>query len=221
MDTAPIFGTDLLGGRGAPKLKGELAKVILPKSKYTGAVKGSARRRPDSMTSSEIESEFWSKVDKSNGPDSCWLWSGPSKTSKKKAKPGYGHFTIQHYGVFFVKSPAHVFAYKSHNKVEIPNGIRVCHRCDNPPCCNPKHLWLGTDKDNIRDAWKKGRARSNLKPNPMHGSKHPRSKLTEAAVLSIRQELAEGATVKATAIKYKVSTGLISMVGKRQVWKHV
>lgn len=91
------------------------------------------------------EVRFWAKVDKA-GPDECWLWT--ASTNK-----GYGQLAIK-------PSPqpvmAHRFSYELANG-PIPDGLAVCHTCDNPPCVNPAHLFLGTKGDNNRDMVAKGR----------------------------------------------------------------
>jgi hypothetical protein len=78
---------------------------------------------------------FWARVEKlSTG---CWEWSG----FRNLARGGYGYVEGRR---------AHRVAWELANG-PIPEGLHVCHRCDNPPCCNPSHLWLGTDLDNARD----------------------------------------------------------------------
>ena len=81
---------------------------------------------------------FWSKVDKTG---SCWVWTA------RCDKDGYGQFDGKQ---------AHRTIY-SWEIGEIPVGLLVCHSCDNPPCVNPSHLWLGTAKDNAQDRENKGR----------------------------------------------------------------
>ena len=96
--------------------------------------------------------KFWNKVDR-RGPDDCWPWL------KGKDRKGYGQTTIayQHHR-------AHRLAWELANG-PIPAGLCVLHRCDNPPCCNPGHLWLGTQRDNAHDAIAKGRFKK-MNPKP-------------------------------------------------------
>lgn len=97
---------------------------------------------------------FWKKVTKT---DSCWLWIG--------ANTKYGWGTMKINGVMY---GAHRISYAIH-KGEIPEGIFVCHNCpggDNGLCVNPSHLWLGTQKDNVRDCVNKKRSRHFLVGNP-------------------------------------------------------
>jgi hypothetical protein len=90
-----------------------------------------------------VAERFWAKVEKTEG--GCWLW-----TASRHPK-GYGLLS-------FGNRPAraHRVAWQLTNG-DIPPGLFVCHRCDNPPCCNPEHLFLGTNTDNMRDASQKGR----------------------------------------------------------------
>lgn len=84
---------------------------------------------------------LWSQVDRSGGPDACWLWQGHCD------RGGYGRLA---------GARAHREAWVQ-TFGPIPDGLWVLHRCDNPPCCNPRHLFLGTPKDNTRDMMEKGR----------------------------------------------------------------
>lgn len=98
-----------------------------------------------------ISERFWNKVERREA-DACWLWTGGT------ARKGYGVFTtgtkrdgsIRHH-------VASRFSWELHHGT-IPDGLYICHSCDNPACVNPAHLWLGTQQDNITDMWQKGRA---------------------------------------------------------------
>ncbi len=94
---------------------------------------------------------FWIKV-KRGGPDDCWPWQGTRSN-------GYGQIAVTHDGRGRRQRRllAHRVAWELANGKKIPRGLLVRHRCDNPPCCNPQHLLLGTHGDNIADAVARGR----------------------------------------------------------------
>jgi hypothetical protein len=99
---------------------------------------------------------FWSKVDK-NGPTlrvelgPCWIWKGHT------AENGYGRFAWRDADLRVQSRPAHVVAWEQSNGRELPDGMYGCHRCDNPPCCNPDHVFPGTSQENRLDCIAKGR----------------------------------------------------------------
>lgn len=101
---------------------------------------------------------FWEKV-KMAGPDQCWIWTADTIG-------GYGKIKVEG-----IHNMAHRVSYTMH-KGPIPKGLHVCHSCDNPPCGNPNHLWLGTVKENMADRDRKGRGKlpymlKQLEPKPL------------------------------------------------------
>jgi len=109
---------------------------------------------------------------------------------------------------------------------EIPTGLCVLHRCDNPPCVNPAHLFLGTRVDNNRDMFIKGRhARGAAnghytKPEATRRrAQHPRAKVSEADVAAIRAARAEGRRVKDIAAGYKLDRSQVSRISRGVSWK--
>jgi len=96
-----------------------------------------------------LPTRFWAKVQKTA---TCWLWTGT------RTRQGYGQFAVDKR----TRASAHRMAYElTHGP--IPEGLDVLHKCDNPPCCNPEHLFLGTHQDNMIDAVHKGRLRGTKK----------------------------------------------------------
>lgn len=118
-----------------------------------------------------VAERFWKKVDRSGGDLACWPWIGSRQPN------GYGKVRVQ--AIRTAPLQAHRVAWElSHG--EIPHGLWVLHRCDNPPCCNPSHLFLGTPKDNTTDMVGKGRVAlgdrngSRLHPEQLtRGDQHP------------------------------------------------
>lgn len=130
--------------------------------------------------------------------DGCWEYQG------QRDPKGYGRFPMSG-----KKQLAHRAAWMLRYG-DIPDGLMVCHRCDNPPCCNPHHLFLGTASDNVQDMVQKGR--QNL-VNPK-GEDHGMAKLTSADVDEIRSTYAAGgATQRSLAEDYGIC--------QAQVWRIV
>lgn len=133
----------------------------------------------------------------------CWEW-------QKCKRGGYGRITIS--GVATVT--VHRYLWELVNG-SIPVGLNVLHRCDNPPCCNLSHLYLGTQADNVLECEVKERG------NHPKGVQHGRAKLTEDAVREIRALKASGAKSIELARKYGVSDFVISQIVKNRLWTHV
>lgn len=112
------------------------------------------------MLAPEAIAKFWSMVDKSAGPDGCWVWTG------SRSYKGYGVFNAR-----VGTRNAHRIAWQlTHGPIASPD-IFVCHACDNRPCVKPTHLWLGSCADNMRDASNKGRCEGQAKTHCIRG--HP------------------------------------------------
>lgn len=152
-----------------------------------------------------LETRFWAKVERRSGDD-CWPWLG--------ATNGAGYGTISR-GGRNAMATAHRVAYELCVGA-IPAGHFVCHRCDNPICVNPAHLFAGTPAENTHDMMAKGRARRGRTV----GEASPHAKLTEAAVREIRKQLGTRRT-RDIAKDFGVSKTLISRIGTGQNWGHV
>lgn len=94
------------------------------------------------------------------------------------------------------------------------NGLMVCHHCDNPPCCNPDHLFLGTSSDNNKDRASKGRTVT------QHGESQHMAKLTDDDVRQIRCLLALGMNCPAVARMFQVTRGTVNFIQRGLTWKH-
>jgi len=149
------------------------------------------------------EERFWSKVDKT--PSGCWVWLSTKNTQ------GYGRFSIR-------VAPWKQRWYSAHRLVwEWAHGeepaLCVLHRCDNPSCVNPAHLFLGTHKDNARDREAKRRRRA------PKGALNGRAKLTEADVLDIRRR--RGTDPVYIAGLYGVSHEHVRRILSGESWSHL
>ena len=155
---------------------------------------------------------FWDKVDK-QGPNDCWEWQGANRGN------GYGAMKLDEHVV-----SAHRIAWTIMNG-EIPTSLLVCHHCDNKTCVNPKHLFLGTQADNMRDAYRKGRITlpaNRADTQFQKGERHPGSKLTDNVVLDIRQIYQGGSvTYRDLSKYYDVDRSLIYQIVKRKKWTHI
>ncbi len=148
-----------------------------------------------------FEERFWRFVGKGE-EDECWPWKGA------RLEAGYGHFVYN-------KQPlkAHRVSFEiTHGK--IPEGLCVLHKCDNPPCVNPKHLYAGTHKQNSFDRDSKNRGAK--------GETQGASKLTTAEVLEIRRLHASGKyNQKDIATMFNCNHSNVNQIVNRKSWKHI
>jgi len=136
---------------------------------------------------------FWLKVDISS-ENECWNWIA------SKYRNGYGQVSIRRADGSKTMGLSHRVAYQL-TFGEIPEGMVVCHRCDNPACCNPTHLFLGTTRDNINDKMSKGRASGNYHCGEEHGN----SKLTMEKARELRDFRASLSFVQSAAESRKTA----------------
>ena len=145
---------------------------------------------------------FWARCEKKE--NGCWVWVGATLPDG--------------YGILSFKGKSHRAHRLSYSLAvwEIPVGVSVCHKCDNPACINPDHLFLGTQADNVHDCVRKGRRASKK------GTNNGRSKLSEKDVKRIRKIFAEGKKNKTEISKlFGVSDTLIGLIVRRKSWPHV
>jgi len=153
-----------------------------------------------SRKSRPLSERFWEKVNV-RGSEECWPWLAATKQG------GYGRIS----GERGEPQLSHRVAYKLAVGT-IPDGLVVCHRCDNPSCVNPSHLYLGTQADNLCDMRSKGRG------NPPRGSRHPKARLTEELARAIRHDPRSHRQI---ARELGIGKSTIGMVKAGITWTHV
>ncbi len=148
-----------------------------------------------------LEERFWSHVDKSG---ECWVWTGALYSSPK-----------WRYGKFYVAGKICAAHRVSYEIVIGPVDVGMCvlHRCDNPPCVRPDHLFLGSFADNSADMAKKGRS--------TFGERNPRAKLTDREVRAIRSSWDSGARRMDLAVRFNVSQQMVHNIVYRKAWRHI
>lgn len=171
-------------------------------------------RRTNAMTEPKLPAKHlgtaahkhWGRVDAST-VDVCWEWLGPVSHKGGYAMTRHDGKNIGAHRLSWILT-----------RGPIPSGLVVRHVCDNPRCCNPCHLDIGTHYDNVQDMINRGRRVASA----ARGVRNCKAKLTDNEVRRIRAEYAEGntSTIK-LAKRYGVSQGLISQIVLKRIWKHV
>jgi hypothetical protein len=151
----------------------------------------------------KLEETFWHNVQIT---DDCWLWTA-GKTN------GYGELydNGNHIHIY-----AHRFSYQLFFG-SVPDGLFVCHHCDNPGCVNPMHLFCGTNADNMADMVTKGR--SNF--TGAKGERNRHAKLVASQVITLRQDRLSGLSIKELANIYAIGRSDVSKILLGQRWKHL
>jgi len=159
------------------------------------------------MIDESLKDRFYSKLD-IKGPEECWEFKGSNRD-------GYGQLKMTKSRKII--GATHV-SYMIYNSIKsIPKGMHVCHKCDNPPCCNPAHLFLGTAKDNSNDKISKGRA----KYADQSGKNNGNSVLTEKQIKLIIQQIKSGKTNVSIAKSFGVTHSMISSIRLGKSWLHL
>lgn len=142
--------------------------------------------------------KFWKNVLKTN---KCWIWK------RSVDRDGYGLYKLSN------EVRAHRIAWVLNNG-SIPRGKCVLHRCDNPTCVKPMHLWIGTTQDNSKDMTNKGRS--------TRGSRNGNSKLIEKDVIEIRELYSSGKlSQEHIARKFRMKQPQICQIILRNFWTHI
>jgi hypothetical protein len=162
-----------------------------------------------------LADRFWEKVRKNFD---CWEWTGA------KFPSGYGAFQVRRGH----SARAHRVAFELTNGQPLGKGALVCHRCDNPGCVRPDHLYLGTPASNMLDRSERGRAPagdahySRFRPEVLaRGERHGNSRLTARQVLELRAAHSRGEATRALARKYGISQRAAVCIVNGITWKHL
>jgi hypothetical protein len=149
------------------------------------------------------EIRFWAKVIV-KGPDDCWEWQAYIDAR------GYGRFKFEG-----KDDRAHRVSWVL-ERGQIPDGLCILHKCDNPKCVNPDHLYIGTHQDNMRDRTDRNRSAHNR----IFGERHGHSKATAEQVLEIRK-IGHSKSLKEMSALFGLSVSHISRLRSRKLWPHI
>lgn len=149
---------------------------------------------------------LWGKVE-IGGPDECWEWRGA------RSGGGYGQLRVEGR----TRNAHRLLVERTRGLSE---GEVVRHSCDNPPCCNPRHLLVGSSADNARDMVERGRQHPNS-IGALRGSNHGRAKLTEDGVRDLRRRYAAGESATVLATEYGIARVRVARIAAGREWSHV
>jgi hypothetical protein len=145
--------------------------------------------------------QFWARVKVTANSDRCWEWTGYCLKSGHGVTSRKAEVMLAHRFAWFI----------THG--EVPSGLHVLHSCDNPPCVNPNHLFLGTHQDNVADMVSKGRQQ--------RGERCHLSKYTEDVVRLLKERLRSGWTVRKCSEVMGIPYNTVGAINRGYSWKHV
>lgn len=148
-----------------------------------------------------LDARFWSKIVMGENPDDCWRWTGATTAF------GYGVISA---GYKQGNLRAHRLSWVLHNG-PLPEDMFVLHRCDNPPCCNPRHLFVGAKRDNTRDMLAKDRE--------ARGEQHGHARLASTEAAAIARMIREGSSASVAGAIYGVSRSHASAIAAGAKWR--
>lgn len=146
---------------------------------------------------------LWSKINVGS-KDECWIWKGAKTTA------GYGVLRVNYKPRY-----THRLMWMLHNKTNIPKKDCICHSCDNPPCCNPAHLFLGSQADNLKDARDKG------KMEMARGINHHATELSEDDIRQIRYLGQTKMTHKDIGERFGTTRMSVNDIIHKRTWAHI
>lgn len=165
------------------------------------------------MHKPEVSPRFWSKVDV-RGDNECWEWQ-----ATKNTRGGYGCFKNKREDGKFHQGRAHRIALELHLGRFISSQTLVCHKCDNPPCCNPSHLYEGTFANNMQDSYDRNRRKITV-PSSI-GSGNGNAALLNDDIKTITDMIIDGFNNKEIAEQFDVSHSMISLIRLKKSWTHL
>ena len=193
------------GSRAASESPSSISPPSPESRSSSGAPAQPATRRTPLAVNAE---DFWSKVDRSGGPSACWPWTG------YRVPKGYGQVHAGRAKMLAHIIAAHLAGLFGRRTFSDDERIEVMHiECDNPPCCNPGHLCVGTHAENMRDMATKGRG--------ANGARNFNAKLDAEKVRTMRELAASGVRVRPIARRFGVTDRTAKLAIVRITWRHV